>query len=44
MCVDDRSYVYEANTKGDGIFEEDERIFHLSNAIVELDNHIKAYG
>lgn len=28
--------VYEANTKGDGIFEEDERGFHLDEAIKAL--------
>jgi hypothetical protein len=33
--------VYEAEPKGDGIFEPDERKFYLTSAITAIDNHIR---
>lgn len=34
-------YVYEANPKGDGIFEWEEREFYLTEAIKAIDEEIK---
>ena len=31
--------VYESNTKGDGIFEDDERMFHLNQAVEAINKH-----
>lgn len=31
--------VYKASPKGDGIFEDDERMFHLTNAVDALTSH-----
>lgn len=34
--------VYEANTHGDGVFEEHERTFHLTRAVIAIHKALKA--
>jgi hypothetical protein len=36
------TYVYEAHPRGDGIFEENERLKYLTEAVVAIHNHRSA--
>lgn len=39
-----RTIVYEADTEGDGLFEENEREFHLTMAIIAIDIAMNSEG
>ena len=41
-CSD--NIVYEAYTKGDGMFLNEERLYHLTKAIEAIDNYRKSEG